>query len=91
MKHMKTVVFPERKEEQLDFVSCDFCGNQMVQHYGYEVDKVTVSREEYKEFPEGFDGQTTFVDMCKICFTDKLIPWIRSQGVEPRTEENDNY
>jgi hypothetical protein len=31
------------------------------------------------------EENTTF-DICPICFVDKLIPWFKSQGAEPRVE-----
>jgi hypothetical protein len=37
--------------------------------------------------PGGDFGEDTTVDLCPKCFTEKLLPWLKTQGVKPRTEK----
>lgn len=86
MKHMKTVEVPATTKEVVDRVTCDLCG-AVINVRGYDVDEVEVRHKTGSNYPEGGSGDETSVDMCGECFDEKLVPWLRSQGVEPRTED----
>jgi hypothetical protein len=88
MKHMTTIEVPAETREILDFVKCDLCGSK-IKHREYTVDEVEVCHKAGERYPEGGSITKTMVDMCGKCFDDKLIPWLRSLNVEPRTEEFD--
>lgn len=88
MKHMKTVEVPATKKDEVDFVTCDLCGRKIGER-GFDVDEVEVFHREGKSYPGFASGIETSVDMCGECFDDKLVPWLRSQGVEPRTDDFD--
>lgn len=88
MKHMKTVEVPATTRETVDFVTCDLCGEK-IDVRGYDVDEVEVHHKTGSNYPEGGSGYETSVDMCGKCFDEKLVPWLRSQGAEPRTDEWD--
>lgn len=88
MKHMKTVEIPATRREVVDFVSCDFCSTKIELHR-YNVDKIEVKHKTGSSYPEGGSGTETSVDMCGKCFDERLVQWLRSQGVEPRTEDWD--
>lgn len=88
MKHMKTVEVPATTREEVDFVTCDLCGAK-IEGRGYDVDEVEVRHKTGSNYPEGGSGDETAVDMCGKCFDEKLVPWLRSQGAEPRTEDWD--
>jgi hypothetical protein len=87
MKHMKTVVIPEKTNQVVDYITCDLCKEKIPKKQSYMVDKVEVSHRVGEHYPEGGYGTDTSVDMCGKCFDEKLIPWLRSQNAEPRTEE----
>lgn len=89
MKHMKTVAVPATTREVVDFVTCDLCGAKIDTRDNYEVNEVEVHHKTGSSYPEGGSGEDVSVDMCGKCFDEKLVPWLRSQGVEPRTEEWD--
>lgn len=77
-------------------VRCDLCGKQAprpgdrspwVAESGSRHDDPVVELKTGRSWPnEGF-GETVKVDICPACFRDRLIPWLREQGAEPRTEE----
>lgn len=88
---MKTITIPAKGpevKEVLAFVACDLCGVQIDSGaVNYGVDEVEVLHKTGKSYPEGGSGTTASVDMCGKCFDEKLVPWLRSQGAEVRTDE----
>ncbi len=88
MKHLKTVEVPATTRETVDFVTCDLCGEK-IDVRGYDVDEVEVRHKTGSNYPEGGSGDETSVDMCGKCFDEKLVPWLRSQGAVPGTDEWD--
>lgn len=88
MKHMKTVQVPATKKQVVEKVTCDLCGAE-IKRTGYSAEEVEIKHRTGDNYPEGGIGDETSVDMCGKCFDEKLVPWLRSQGAEPRTEEWD--
>lgn len=86
MKHMKTVEIPATTIEVVHFVICDLCGAK-IEESSYDVDEVEVRHKTGDNYPEGGSGEETSIDMCGKCFDEKLVPWLRSQGAAPRTED----
>ena len=86
MKHIKTLEVPATTREIVEFVSCDLC-NAKIERTGYNVDNVEIRRKTGVNYPEGGSGKETVVDMCGKCFNEKLVPWLCSQGAEPRDED----
>lgn len=68
--------------------TCDFCQKQMKVGM-WEIDETTVSCRLGESYPEGGSSINLDIDMCSDCFQAKLIPWIKSQGVEMRETESD--
>ncbi len=89
MKHLKTIPIPATTREVVDHVSCDLCGTTITENYNYEVNEVEVRHKTGTSYPEGGSSEETSVDMCGKCFDEKLVPWLRSQGAEPRSEDWD--
>ena len=92
MKTMKTIEIPAKKELVVDSITCDICGNEVkhkTRYMGYEIDTIEVKHRIGSDYPEGGSGSETTVDICGTCFDEKLIPWFRSQGGDPRIEEWD--
>jgi hypothetical protein len=81
MKHYKTVTIPEYTKKVEDRVTCDLCGDDIVEKH-HEVNEVTVSYRYGESYPEEGWGQEVKVDMCGKCFKLKLMPWLSSQGVQ---------
>lgn len=46
----------------------------------------TVMLEDGYNVPECGSGTKTIVDICPDCFTNKLLPWLASQGATTRSE-----
>jgi len=86
MKHMKTEVVPAATREVVDRVTCDLCGSDIVSG-NYDADEVVVAHKTGNNYPESGSGKETSVDLCGKCFQGKLVPWLRSQGAEPRSVE----
>jgi len=86
MKQMKTVAVPATTRESVDFVTCDICG-ALVEEKQYDVNEIEVRHKSGYSCPGGASLEETSVDLCGKCFDEKLVPWLRSQGAEPRTEK----
>jgi hypothetical protein len=88
------VTVPAREEEQIAAVVCDLCGTEQGGAYwsdfdgvnwapeAYGVERVAVQYGSGSHYPEGGFGKTVGVHMCPTCFTDRLVPWLESQGAE---------
>lgn len=86
MKHYKTVQVPATTKQVEDYVTCDFCEAKLEQTT-FEIHEAKVSLRHGSNFPEGSEGVETSYDICPKCFEEKLVPWARSQGIEPQVEE----
>lgn len=67
-------------------VTCDLCGNSIVEET-YVIKETTIERRRGLNYPEGGNTETVSVDMCVPCFDSKLVPWLKSQGVTPVVTE----
>lgn len=86
MKHFKNVTVPEKVEARHYKTTCDMCEANLASGEMYKVDEAKVQYKTGDSFPEGGSGELVHIDICGKCFTNKLIPWIKSQGVEPTVE-----
>jgi hypothetical protein len=50
---------------------------------------VKVYQKEGSSFPEGGSGTEYGIDLCPICFKDRLVPWLISQGANIKQEDWD--
>ncbi len=75
---------------------CDLCGREAKSGDDWERGLYEVSETEVEmtvrhkvgdNFPSGGSGTEFIVDLCPVCFTGKLIPWLKSQGAQ--IEERD--
>ena len=81
MKHYKEFVVPEHIEGKLEKITCDLCGVEIRDASG-RVDEVNLGRRIGWAYPEGGSGKKIEIDMCPKCFDEKLLPWLKSQGVK---------
>jgi len=89
----------ERKTYETDVVmkvTCDICGREgqmsdwpVEGGTGYETNETKVYFKTGTAYPEGGSGVEYDVDVCPKCFTERLIPWLRSQGAAVRKTEWD--
>ena len=83
-KEVKTTTTHKR----LDVLSCDLCGavaidaewERGVWSVGGTTVMVEVSQEEGQSYPDGGSGTKYEIDLCPVCFKDRLVPWLRSEG-----------
>lgn len=95
-----TKLFPYEIKEQTRCVSiiCDLC--HATGFPGHPEDRW--SKESYDiadtlplklktgfSAPDGGSGEEFSVEICAHCFTTKLVPWLKTMGVEPRKTEWD--
>lgn len=88
MKYMQTVQVPATEKQVVDKVTCDLCGAQ-IKRKGFSAEEVEVKHRTGLIYPEGGGGYDAIFDICGQCFEGKLVPWLGSQGAEPRTERWD--
>lgn len=86
-KHIPAVPATDISVE--DETLCDICKNSVESGGNWSNDEITIESKEGYSFPEGGSAEYKFVDMCKTCFDNKLIPWLKSQGAEIQTRETD--
>jgi hypothetical protein len=88
MQHTEEYQVPARTETRVVKTTCDLCGKDVAAGLDhYEVDEVTVECSVGTRYPEGTDLDMTIFDLCGACFRDSLVPWLVSQGAQPRKKE----
>lgn len=87
MKHKKITSVPAYSVEEVDYITCDLC-KEKIESKTFAKEDVEISCIEGSNYPEGAWGTETTVDMCCKCFNEKLIPWLKSQGVVPNINDD---
>lgn len=85
----KTVAVPATTRQELVERCCDLCGKKANSDdwgdnsYNFDETDVQVSIKYRKgeAYPSGGSEVACSIDMCPTCFTQKLVPWLKSQGV----------
>ena len=100
-EHEPTQVMKVTREE----VVCDLCGLTLqasppekldywyhhLEHY--QIDDIVLVKMK-RRIDGGFfdirwiDWQ---VDLCPVCFLEKLLPWLKSQGAEPQVSDSKDF
>jgi len=88
MKHYKTVSIPACTNEELVKTTCDMC-HKKIDTQRFEVDEVKISHRTGQSYPEGGQGDEVSIDMCGECFTNKLTPFLKSEGVKIKSNRWD--
>jgi hypothetical protein len=91
----ENVTVPSKVIEKHILTTCDLCGKKAVngdwESSTYEVNEVEVRIEvRYKDgkaYPDCSWGDKFQADICPVCFKNKLIPWLESQGCTAEVEE----
>jgi hypothetical protein len=90
MHHYRTVVVPEHKIEELEKTTCDFCNEIILrgdEATSSESIEINSSNFDFKD-PNSEKYRFISYDMCPKCFHDKLVPWAKSLGVDPRIQNS---
>ena len=88
MRHYKEELVPQKIVNSLAKTTCDLCGGE-ISEGRFEVNEVEIRHKTGSSYPECGKGKEIEVDMCGGCFTDKLMPWLVSQGANPTAKEWD--
>lgn len=82
------------ESDVIDSVTCDMCKHESGRGGWADDDfhhhiETSVSYRDYTSYPEDTytDEEITF-DICPDCFKKRLLPWMKSQGAEPRITGN---
>lgn len=100
MKVYKTTIIPavEEKVSKVFFHTvCDLCG---VSDEGGDwpvgttnkdnnVNKIEIEWKTGWKYGVDENYDKFNIDMCPSCFQDRLLPWLKSQGAEPRITDSD--
>jgi hypothetical protein len=86
-RETRTVV-KEVVEVVRDWTTCDFCCAE-IKAAVYEVHEGEIRLKVGSSYPDGGNGTEIRVDVCQGCFHSKVVPWLKSQGVEPIEKEWD--
>lgn len=75
---------------------CDFCSAETNDEErwppksgDYSINQVTLQLKTGHAYLETRHGKTLTIDMCPMCFLEKLVPWIESQGAKIREKDWD--
>ena len=87
MEIRKTVQVPATAREEVEAVLCDLCEARAERGYWRPDDRdneveVEVRLRRGFSCPDGGDGTEIVVDLCPRCFKERLVPWLKSQGVK---------
>lgn len=100
MKVFEKYTEPAKERTRLASRTCDLCGtqakNELTREWEtscYEIAeteiKVEIRQKEGSNYPEGGWGTEYEIDLCPVCFKEKLIPWLLSQGAKIEKKEWD--
>ncbi len=88
MKHYKTVTVPAHETRKYVKTTCDVCG-EVIATGPFEINEVEISHETGTSYPGCYTVETFAPDICGDCFTDKIVPFFESLGVNVRYVDND--
>lgn len=93
MRYFEKVVCPARESEEEVRRTCDFCGREINtemrnHHFGSENYAVIMRKTGYSS-RDGGAGTEETVDCCFPCWDEKVLPWLKSNGVTPNKKHWD--
>jgi len=98
MQRYETIEIPKQLAKQATIkqveqgLICDLCGDESAskwQDEPYDATEVTVELVKGHNYPEGGYTTHTSIDLCPVCFVEKLLQWLKANGATPRTKEVD--
>lgn len=88
MQHVKNVPVPATTRQVVELTTCDIC-KAAITHGTYEVSEIEVRHKSGESYPESGSGTEIEYDICKVCFTNKVVPFLASLGATPRQTDWD--
>ena len=89
MDHYKDVKIPARVKSQIYKTTCDLCGKKALDEglhiWGegkFDATETELRLKTGDSYPDGGYGEVLDIDICPDCFKEKLIPWLKGQGVD---------
>lgn len=81
-----------RTYQSLERTICDICGTEEgTGHWQtgncYDFDDVTIHHEHGSRYPSGGNKEELNLDICPKCFSEKILPVLRSLGVKTQYKE----
>ena len=83
--------------KHLDTLTCLACGRPGEESWSADwydvastkikISKVLVEADKGKAYPEDQFGERLEVDLCPVCFEQKLLPWLRAQRAKVEWED----
>ena len=92
MRLQKPWTIPEHTKMVLDKTVCDICGANVEDYKdkgSWWQSRIEVRLVEGDAYPEGGFGTEIEVDLCRVCFREKLVPWLESMGAKVQERECD--
>ncbi len=101
MREIGETTEPARTYKEVVALLCDLCGERSPDNPGLLCDEVSWSRDHFdvvetalylkegSRYPDGSSYTYTEIDICPECFRAKLIPWLKSQGIDARQRNVD--
>jgi hypothetical protein len=92
MKYFVEIKVPETIRKVQQYIECDLCKKHHTNNWKesiYDDVEVEICLRIGRSYPDGGSGENISFDICPDCFNTKLIPWMKSQGVEPEMKEWD--
>lgn len=86
---MKTFEVVKVNHNKLVSHTCDLCGQPIPQRSMGQFSEAIVEGTTGWSYPEDGEYTKTEVDLCGVCFHQKLLPWLVSQGVTPTVTTED--
>ncbi|MEP7155418.1 MAG: hypothetical protein ABI905_06570 [Betaproteobacteria bacterium] len=80
MKHFADVKIGHRIIHEIVKETCDLCYAQIDHLRPDNTDRVTIEDFSSVQGPRGGRDQRISYDLCRTCFTEKLMPWFAAQG-----------
>ena len=72
-----------------EWITCDLCGSEIEEKDRFKAYTGKISMRERTSYVDCGNTTETKADICKDCFTEKVIPALEAICVRFRTEETD--
>jgi hypothetical protein len=87
MKYFKKIIKPAEEIDVVDFIACDVCNKKIETTKKFEINEVEIKHRKGNNFPEEGSGTEISFDICENCFNEKVVPFLKGIGCEPRESE----